>query len=232
MSVLMDYYDLDQPTVARVTPFSVGKSLSVLTDVFNTYLPAASADYGRALWQQYGFTLRVVRPRRTRLGDFRVLPQGTTFITVNADLNPHAFLITYVHEVAHAHVHRTYKRRGKPHGRAWQMAFQRLMQPLLTEAVFPASILESLRNYLVKPAATTSACPALMLALRQNGTCVTDAVAAGGVLLRDVPEGQAFRFAKKTYVRGTLRRTRVVCKEVTTGRSYAILAHALVDVNG
>lgn len=202
-----------------------------MTDVFDTHLPAASAAYGRSLWQHYGFTFRVVRPRRTRLGDFRVLPHGPTVITVNADLNPYAFLITYVHEVAHAEVHRAYRRRGKPHGRAWQTVFQRLMQPLMTETVFPIEILEPLRNYLAKPAATTSASPALMLALRQTDAPTTDPISAGRVLLRDVPEGQSFILSKKTYVRGTMRRTRVVCKEVVSGKSYAILAHALVEIN-
>ena len=201
-----------------------------VTDSFDTHLPAASAAYGRKLWEYYGFTFRVVRPRRTRLGDFRALPQGQTFITVNADLNPYAFLITYVHEVAHAEVYKTQRRRVKPHGRAWQTAFQRLMQPLLTDAVFPPAILEPLRSYMAKPAATTYANPALMLALRQIDMPTTNPAAAGQILLRDVPEGRGFQLAKKTYVRGTLRRTRVVCKEMTSGRSYAILAHALVEV--
>lgn len=201
-----------------------------MPDVFDTHLPVASATYGRHLWQHYAFTFRVVRPRRTRLGDFRVLPHGPTVITVNADLNPYAFLITYVHEVAHAEVHRTYRRRGKPHGRAWQTAFQRLMQPMLTETIFPVEILEPLRNYMAKPAATTSASSALMLALRQTDATVTNPVAESRVLLRDVPEGQAFQLSKKTYLRGTMRRTRVVCKEVTSGKSYAILAHALVEI--
>lgn len=202
-----------------------------LTDIFDTHLPAASAAYGRKLWQQYGFTFRVVRPRRTRLGDFRAFSQGQTFITVNADLNPHAFLITYVHEVAHADVHQATRRRTKPHGPAWQTAFQRLMQPLLNETVFPPAILKPLRSYLAKPAATTSANPALMQALRQTDPPAPDPITAGRVLLRDVPEGRSFQFAKKTYVRGTLRRTRVVCKETASGKSYAILAHALVDFN-
>lgn len=205
------------------------RDTNLLTDIFDTHLPPAAAAYGRKLWQQYGFTFRVVRPRRTRLGDFRALPHGQTFITVNADLNPHAFLITYVHEVAHAHMHQAQRRRGRPHGQAWQTAFQRLMQPLLTDDVFPVAILEPLRKYLAKPAATTSASPALMLALRQTDAPVTGPVATGRVLLRDVPEGQPFQLVKKTYVRGTMRRTRIVCKEVASGRSYAILAHALVE---
>lgn len=156
-------------------------------------------------------------------------------ITVNANLNPYAFLITYVHEVAHADVHEQYKaqrwRRGKPHGKAWQMAFQRLMQPLLTEAVFPLTVLQPLCQYLIKPAATTHAHPTLILALRQMDSTTTVKMKPNQVMLRDVLEGERFQFAKKTFIRGTLRRTRVVCKEIVSSKSYAILAHAWVDVD-
>jgi len=102
------------------------------------------------------------------------------------------------------------------------------MQPLLTEAVFPPAILRPLQQYMTKPAATTYANPALMIALRQEDASVPDTGGGKKILLSNVPEGQAFQLAKKTFVRGTLRRTRVVCKEVSTGRSYAILAHAWV----
>ncbi len=202
-----------------------------MADPFTIYFPTTAAAYCRALWQQYKFHFRVVKPRQTRLGDFRVLPNHQVQITVNANLNPYAFLITYVHEVAHADVNLQYKRRAQPHGKAWQTAFQRLMQPLLTEAVFPPAILLPLQQYMTKPAATTYANPALMIALRQEDTHVSDAVGEKKILLSNVPEGQVFQFAKKTYVRGTLRRTRVVCKEISTGKSYAILAHAWVEIN-
>ena len=198
-------------------------------------MPAASVAYCRQLWQQYQFNFKVTKPRRTRLGDFRVLPYNRTQITVNENLNPYAFLITYVHEVAHADVHSQHKSQRKsltrPHGKAWQMAFQRLMLPLLTEAVFPVAILQPLRQYLAKPAATTYSNPALMTALRQVDSTQTAHLTTNQIVLRDVPEGKQFRFAKKTYLRGTLRRTRVVCKEISSGKSYAILAHAWVEIN-
>lgn len=206
-----------------------------MTNIFGQFVPANASKYCHQLWQHYQFDLRVVRPRQTRLGDFRVLPGGQTRITINADLNPFAFLITYVHEVAHAAVN--HQRRGErrpkritPHGEAWQTAFQRLMQPLLTEAVFPTPLLVPLVAYMNKPAATTAAHPALMRALRQVDAQQTDSALLGRVLLGDVPEGQPFRFQKKTYVRGTLRRTRIVCKEESTGKSYAILSHAWVEM--
>ena len=207
-----------------------------MTNALLPHLPPKAVDYCQHLWQHYGFHLHITKPRRTRLGDFRVLPNRQTKITVNANLNPYAFLITYVHEVAHADVHAQYGIRRKnsplkPHGSAWQLAFQRLMQPLLTETVFPAAILTPLRQYLSRPAATTYASPALMLAIRQfDGDSKSEEQPASKRLLRDLPEGSTFRLSQKMYVRGTLRRTRIVCKESVTGRSYAILAHALVTV--
>ncbi|ADB41910.1 SprT-like domain-containing protein [Spirosoma linguale] len=201
-----------------------------MTDHFTTYFPPTAATYCYQLWEEYKFIFRVVRPRQTRLGDFRVLPHNQTQITVNANLNPYAFLITYVHEVAHAAVNSQYKRRVQPHGKAWQMAFQRLMEPIMTDIVFPEAILLPLRQYMAKPAATTYANPALMSALRQQDNIEVSTSGGHKVLLSHVPEGQLFEFAKKTYQRGTLRRTRVVCKEMSSGRSYAILAHAWVEI--
>ncbi|GAB3029337.1 hypothetical protein GCM10027185_32090 [Spirosoma pulveris] len=159
-----------------------------------------------------------------------MLPHNQTQITVNVNLNPYAFLITYVHEVAHAAVNSQYKRRTQPHGKAWQTAFQQLMQPIMTDAVFPKEILEPLRQYMSKPAASTYANPALMMALRQLDVLEVAAATEHKILLSHVPEGKLFAFGKKTYLRGTLRRTRVVCKEMSSGRSYAILAHAWVEM--
>ncbi|MVM30665.1 sprT domain-containing protein [Spirosoma sp. HMF4905] len=192
-------------------------------------------EYCHQLLQHYKFRFRIVKPRRTRLGDFRVLPHNQTQITVNTNLNLYAFLITYVHEVAHAAVHQQgvmqrRVRRVKPHGKAWQTAFQQLMQPLLIEAVFPTTILRPLQHYMAKPGATTYANPSLMTALRQFDDNPKEVIDEDRVLLRDVSEGEAFQLAQKTYVRGTLRRTRVVCKEVASGKSYAILAHAWVSI--
>lgn len=196
---------------------------------FSPFVPPAAVGYCQQLLQKYGFAFQVVKPRKTRFGDFRRWPGGQMRITVNADLNPYAFLITYVHEVAHAEVSQTAKRRVPPHGTAWQTAFRRLMQPCLTEAVFPPEVLNLLRQYMTRPAATTSAHPALVAALRQFDPISQQPVSEHTTCLRDLPEGSSFTFAKKTWQRGTMRRTRVVCKEMLSGKSYAILAHVLVE---
>ncbi|OIN60469.1 sprT domain-containing protein [Arsenicibacter rosenii] len=204
-------------------------------DVLAKYLPAASVSYCLNLWQHYAFQLKIARTRKTKLGDFRAPGRGQLQISVNADLNPFAFLITYIHEVAHADVYVSHTPRQlrtmKPHGPAWQQAFQRLMQPVLTEEVFPDAILEPLRVYMQAPAATSQASPALVHALRQADPVRHNELKPNDRLLalRDLAEGELFQFREKTYQRGTLRRTRVVCKEISSSKSYAILAHALVE---
>lgn len=104
------------------------------------------------------------------------------------------------------------------------------MTPLLTEAIFPADVLAPLRHYMARPAATTSAQPALMRALGQYNAQPPQEAGEGQLTLRQVAEGQIIQFQKKSYVRGKLRRSRIVCKDIRSGRSYAILAEALVTV--
>jgi hypothetical protein len=202
----------------------------MMPGVFQQYIPADAIAYCEQLHRQFGFTLKIVKPRRTRLGDFRVLPTGHTQITVNADLTPEGFLITYVHEVAHAAVHARQRRLVRPrklapHGPVWQSTFRELMQPILNESVFSAAVLLPLINYLKQPAATTAGCSALMNALRLTASAPDNRPTVG-----DLPEGAVFRLAKKTFIRGTLRRTRFVCKEVSTGRLYLISKQAYVDI--
>ncbi|WP_128547249.1 sprT domain-containing protein [Larkinella soli] len=192
--------------------------------ILEKHIPEAAVAYCTDLWKKYPFAFRVTRPRRTKLGDFRAEPGKGFTITVNDNLNPSAFLITYLHEVAHLIVFRQYRRRGAPHGSLWQRTFREVMQPILHEGVFPASVLEPLRDYLTNPAASTGAHSALTHALRQ-----LDARPTGQKLLIEVPEGETFRFLQKDYVRGMKRRTRVVCTEKSSGLKVSIWAHVWVE---
>ena len=76
-------------------------------------------------------TVKVKSERKTRHGDYKRLPNGNHEITVNSNLNPHRFLITLVHEIAHFEAFNTYGRWIKPHGKEWKYTFQRLMLPFL-----------------------------------------------------------------------------------------------------
>lgn len=191
--------------------------------VFDRHVPAPAGAYCHHLWQQYGFALRVTRPRRTRLGTHRVDPVKGHLVTVNANLSPEAFLITYLHEVAHVITVQQSRRRPQPHGAAWKQNFRALLEPVLTEAIFSIQVLEPLRAYALNPTAATNSYPPLARALQGM-----EQPAEGVITVQQVCEGETFLLHNRTFVRGPLRRTRALCTEATTGRKYTVPGHAQV----
>lgn len=78
----------------------------------------------------------------------------------------------------------------------------------MNENNFPLSVLTPLLKYAQNPTASTGTHLPLMQALKNIDAPQTDMV-----MVSQVSEGQLFRLNQKVFVRGTLRRTRVVCVE-------------------
>ena len=110
-------------------------------------------------------------------------------ITVNENLNPYAFVITYLHEVAHYKVNTIYKRRKLPHGKEWKTLFKELMLPVLNSHIFPEEVLSNLHNYLQDPKASSCADLDLLKSLR-----IYDQE-EDGVLLSALKQGEIFKIS-------------------------------------
>lgn len=197
---------------------------------FGLHVPQAAISYCEELFHSYKFSFSLSRPRRSRLGDFTVKPGFIPRITVNANLNPYNFLITYLHEVAHCVVHQKYnsrlKKRVAPHGKEWKHEFGVLLQPVLNENIFPADILSALIRYAKNPAASTGGDQVLYSTIRKYDE---HTVLSGKTALVQLNEGTDFVFQNRLFVRGTLRRTRVLCRDKKSQRLYTIPANALVE---
>lgn len=193
------------------------------------YIPSEASVYCYELWKKWGFDMHVARPRKSRLGDFKVIPGKNPAISVNIDLNPYSFLITYLHEVAHCVVFRTYRRGVAPHGKEWKQVFGHLLQPMLAQSIFPEKVQYALANYAVNPKASTGADPALFLALKDfdNGHSLSGDVHK---ILLHLNEGETFKFKNRLFLRAELRRTRILCIDKKTKRKYTLPSHALVEI--
>ncbi|MES2387481.1 MAG: SprT-like domain-containing protein [Bacteroidota bacterium] len=174
-------------------------------ETFKKHFPPEAADFCFKLWQQHGFYFSIKHPRKSVLGDYRYR-NGIHTITLNADLNQYAFLVTYLHEVAHYLVKTNYKLRKQPHGKEWKAWFKRVMLPVLRPDVFPPEILEALTRYMENPAASSCADPSLLKALEVRQK--TDL----HVWLDELPDGKAFKFEGRIYRRLNKRRTRITCR--------------------
>ena len=194
-------------------------------ELLKRYFPEASVAMVGEVYSQRRFKLHFKRPRNSKLGDFRPprTQNGICTITLNYDLNPYQMLITYVHEVAHYDVYQQYgSRQVQPHGTEWQKQFAALLQPFMTDSIFPNDILEALKKHLQHIKASSTADQNLQRVLRQY-----DKNATAAVTVESLPDGARFTLKNGlVFQKGEKQRTRYKCYCETNGRWYFVSALA------
>lgn len=186
-------------------------------EVFKRFIPANSVSYCNKLYQKLGFEFKIKKARQTKFGDYRYNPKsGKHTITINNDLNPYAFLVTYLHEVAHLIAFKEYGRRIQPHGKEWKQAFKQITQPMLTTAIFHEDVLKGLHRYFRNPKASSCSDPILYQLLKQFDE------PSDKILLNQIQEGQGFIFNDKAFIKIEKKRTRSVCQEIESKKRYMI----------
>ena len=196
-----------------------------VSEQLNRFLPAGTSDALAGHVVRNGVLLKIKKPRKTKYGDYRPHTNGVNhIITINGDMNPFAFMVTLVHELAHMYQYKTYGRRVKPHGEEWKSYFKQLMQPYLHSGVFPENILVALKKYMVDPKATSCVDQELQEALRTFDEKKEDTVTVA-----DLAPSQHFVWGQgRTFrVEGKMRK-RYKCIELSTGRAFAFSALAEV----
>lgn len=192
--------------------------------ILQAHIPAPALRYCFSLWNDTPFQLKITRTRQTKVGDFTSRRNiAHPRITLNHELNPFLFVITYIHEVAHLRVHLQHGNRVDPHGDEWKKCFQILMQPVMNQDVFADDVFIELQRHMANPKASSFGDTALTRVLRRY-----DKDAAQYAILSDIPEGSIFRFQGRFFKKGKIRRTRVLCHEVKTKRHYLVPADVLV----
>lgn len=192
---------------------------------FQKYLPEKAVPLCFQLWKEKPFTFQITRERTTKLGDFRYQQNRTIqTITINHNLNPYQFLITYIHEVAHLHTYEQFGATVKPHGDEWKNKFKELMSPAMKGDIFPADILSPLVKYMRNPKASTGSDHHLVKALRSHDKHKSETL----VFLMDLQVGTGFVLQERKFIKKETRRTRILCEEVPSGKNYLISGRAEV----
>jgi len=133
----------------------------------NDCLPAGCAEPVADWFGRHPVRLRFTRSRRSKLGDFRSgSPLSPPTISINHNLNQYSFLVTLLHEMAHAEVSLSHKSRVQPHGEQWKQAYRLLGQPFLEMGFLPESVRLAFSNYLINPKASSTSSIPLAEALR------------------------------------------------------------------
>lgn len=187
-------------------------------------MPERAVDPAFDLITENGVHLKIVNERKTRHGDYRK-QNGINQITVNANLNPYRFLITLVHEIAHAIAFENYGRFIKPHGKEWKYTFQQLMLPFIQPSIFPNHLLPLLANHFRNPKASSDTDARLSVALKEF-----DAQNNKNYIF-EIPYGSIFRTSNgKVFKKDRKRTKRYECLEVSSGRTYIFQPNVEVEL--
>lgn len=197
-------------------------------EAFDKHVPKGAVNYCFDIWKENPFNFYITRERNTKLGDFRFRKdKKIQTITINHNLNPYQFLITYVHEVAHYRAFTNFGLRIKPHGIEWKKSFQELMEPLLEVSIFPRDVLIPLKRHMINPKASSGSDFFLMVELRKFDLIVKD---ENVQYLQQIKKGTQFEIRGRLFEKIETRRTRVLCLEINSGKKYLISSHAEVKV--
>lgn len=181
--------------------------------MLSNYLPEEAVSRISNYLQQYRCELHISKPRQTKLGDYRCPQKGKGHrISINSNLNPYAFLLTLVHEIAHMVVWEEHLNTTPPHGKEWKETFQRLMLPFLE--IYPDNILRPLALHLKNPKASSSQDVTLTRALRQYD-------AKDYLTIADIKEGEQFQIENgRSFIKLKKLRKRYQCKALDNNRTY------------
>lgn len=170
----------------------------------------------------YRVNFKIVNPRKTKLGDCRFPLQNDTpiTITVNIDLPPLQFLITTLHELAHAKTFREYQNKVAPHGIEWKNNFKQMFQPILNEQYLQPEEIKIINALLKNVSATSSGNHQLNDFLFKDNPDVT--------FLKDIPHEKVFILNERKFKIISKARTRYLCEEIKSKRKFKI--HGLAQV--
>ena len=192
--------------------------------IFDKYVPKVFSPVLADLLLASNVSFKVVKSRKTKLGDFRMSQfVKQPIITINRDLNQYSFLITSLHEFAHYHTFQKYGNSVLPHGKEWTEAFRILLLPVINSGELPKDIEDALMGSLVNTKASScSDLPLTRTLHRYNNSEST------GYRLEELSKNATFALNNRLFLKLNKRRTRYECKELSSGKIF--LVHALATV--
>ena len=195
-------------------------------EILANYIPENAINHALELIIKHEINLNIKKARSTKLGDFRAPTENQAArLSINANLNPYAFLITLIHEIAHWVVWKNYKNyRGlNPHGIEWKRTFTGLMNPFLIDSIYPEDILGILKKHMINPKASTTSDIKLMKVLKAYDK------GDKAITLSDLSEGEFFILKDKHFQIIKKNRSRFLCLDLDSHKKF--LVHSLAEVD-
>ena len=196
-----------------------------LMHVLKKYLPGHTVEYCSELIMLHKLHLHIEVERKGRLGDYSPHLGKGNRISINHNLNPYDFIITFIHELAHHTTFKKYGSKHEAHGAEWKDEFKNCMRPVVMLKMFPTDIETPLIKHMKNPKYTHSGDVQLMKALMKYDKN------RDYVILEEIPENALFKMSERSRIimkKGEKRRTYFTCIATESKKKY--LVHAIAKV--
>jgi SprT protein len=197
-----------------------------LADKIRKHLPDGTAEYAVELLIRHKIQLKLNKPRSSKYGDYRAPFRHDNYhrITVNKDLNPFAFLTTFLHEVAHLTAFEKYKNTILSHGKEWKHEFKELLSPIVHHHQLPEDIQLALKQYMHDPSASSCSNKHLMKVLARYDRDQKP-------MLEQIPHGSLFKLETgRIFKKGNKLRSWYQCYEQSSGKEYRVSGISKVEI--
>jgi len=193
------------------------KAFSILEQGLKKYIPSESVlAVCRLLTEDY-INLKVVPPRKTWQGAYRFpTAHRQHFISINRNLNQYAFLITLLHEIAHAHAWKRHKAKG--HQKEWKSCYGQLLSQFMQMDIFPDDIQLALTQHIKK--ITYSSITDINLTKTLQKYDNNKMADSQTIALQEIPKNIVFSHNGMTFRKGEILRKYISCKNLINNRMY------------
>ena len=185
------------------------------------FLPDNGVSHLKKWFADYSIHIKITRDRKSKLGDYRKMRDGSHEITINSTLQPELFFFVLTHELAHLIAFEKYGRRISPHGNEWKQTFRQMLHESIevyTEELKPIII-----HFSRSPKANFMASPELVKYFR------FESEDGSGVFVESIKKGGEFIYKNEKYVLEGLIKKNYLCVNLKTGRKYSFRPLARVQ---
>lgn len=196
--------------------------------ILSNHLPEEAVDWVYGYLNHHKVHFHITRERMSKLGDYRWPRPDHNYheISVNGDLNPWFFLWVFLHEAAHLETHMKYTA-VQPHGHEWQEEYRQLLAA--HAGFFPPDLQPLLKKYTRRIPLSHPVAKQIESQLHRhdpgyNPDNLTPT-------LDDLQPGARFRLVQRPsllFEAMERRRTRWLCRELTSDRQYLVNGTAAV----
>ncbi len=193
--------------------------------ILKPYLPENSLTEVREMIEKYQVNIRLAKNRKRIHGTYyRPTKHDGHRISINQNLNPYAFLITFLHEFAH--LYSWVYDHSFQHGKIWQKHFSSLLLRFITLKAFPIDIETALLLHIENVKSSDFLDVNLSRILQKYDNID---LKENEAMLADIPVSAFFSYNNKTYINQGLMRKYYLCKDIATNKKYRFHPLALVQ---